>query len=459
MANDAPDKVRPLQRRLYRAAKRSRARRFHALFDKVHRRDILERAWSEVAAHGGAAGVDGQTIDEIRRGGVPEFIARLQAELREGTYRPLAVRRVAIPKATGGERVLGVPAVRDRVVQAAVKLVIEPVFEADFLDCSWGFRPRRSARQARERMRTHIQRERRHVVVDADIKGFFDNLDRGVLKRALQERVSDRRVLALIDRWLAAGVLADGELLHPSAGTPQGGVISPLLANVYLHALDRAWQERHGRLGQLTRYADDRVPRTLKEDRCRRRLRRMRCRTGDGGWPSAVALQGEAANHRELLRSRAGVVSVAEKARRERVRCGSRRRAQAIPPLRRRKRIDGIETGVELLPRDEPGGGLLTGQAVPGVKVARAWSGLSCGTGEPVAPRPRAASGGRLGPRPVVEARTPSSGNCEGESSDAGHRGGPTRSSDEGPVMGLERRGRVVLAGSAVNRLRVGGAG
>lgn len=246
MANDALDKVRPLQRRLYRAAKRSRARRFHALFDKVHRRDILERAWSEVAAHGGAAGVDGQTIDEIRRGGVPEFIARLQAELREGTYRPLAVRRVAIPKATGGERVLGVPAVRDRVVQAAVKLVIEPVFEADFLDCSWGFRPRRSARQARERMRTHIQRERRHVVVDADIKGFFDNLDRGVLKRALQERVSDRRVLALIDRWLAAGVLADGELLHPSAGTPQGGVTT---APTQLRTSSSSARSRVGRGG------------------------------------------------------------------------------------------------------------------------------------------------------------------------------------------------------------------
>jgi RNA-directed DNA polymerase len=272
MANDALDKVRPLQRRLYRAAKQGRARRFHALFDKVHRRDVLERAWSEVAAHGGAAGVDGQTIDEIRHGGVGEFLARLQVELREDTYRPLAVKRVAIPKPSGGERMLGVPAVRDRVVQAAVKLVIEPVFEADFLDCSWGFRPRRSARGARERMRTHIQRERRHVVVDADIKGFFDNLDRSVLKRALRERISDRRVLALIDRWLAAGVLADGELLHPRAGTPQGGVISPLLANVYLHALDRAWQRRHRGLGQLTRYADDLVIVCWKPQQARRAL-------------------------------------------------------------------------------------------------------------------------------------------------------------------------------------------
>jgi hypothetical protein len=175
-------------------------------------------------------------------------------------------------------------------------------------------------------------------------------------------------------------------------------------------------------------------------------------------WPFAVALQGEVANHREVRRSRAGVLSVAEKARCQRVRCGSRRRAKAIPPMRRRKRIGDIETGVELLPRDEPGGCLLIGQVVSGVKVARAWSWLSCGTWEPVAPSRRSAhwTVGSLRPSP---GSPPSSGNCEGLSTDAGHGGGPPRSSDEGPVMGLERRGRVVLAGLAVNRLRVGGAG
>src|SRR6266536_2771462 len=244
-ANDTPDSVRVLQRKLYRAARQSRSRRFHALYDKVYRRDVLERAFDEVARNGGAAGVDGQTIDEIRQQGVDAFLSVLEAELREDAYRPLPVRRVAIPKASGGERTLGIPAVRDRVVQAAVKIAIEPIFEADFLDCSLGFRPKRSARQARERIRTHIQRERRHVVVDADIEGFFDNLERGILLRLLRERISDRRVLALIDRWLRAGVFADGALLHPDTGTPQGGVISPLLANVYLHALDRAWHGRH----------------------------------------------------------------------------------------------------------------------------------------------------------------------------------------------------------------------
>ena len=258
-ANDTPDSVRVLQRKLYRAAKQSGSRRFHALYDKVYRRDVLERAFDEVARNGGAAGIDGQTIDEIRQHGAEAFLSVLEAELREGSYRPLPVRRVAIPKASGGERMLGIPAVRDRVVQAAVKIVIEPIFEADFLDCSHGFRPKRSARQVRERIRTHVQRERRHVVVDADIEGFFDNLERSILLRLLRERISDRRVLALIDRWLRAGVLAGGALLHPDTGTPQGGVISPLLANVYLHALDRAWQQRHWRLGQLTRYADDLV--------------------------------------------------------------------------------------------------------------------------------------------------------------------------------------------------------
>jgi RNA-directed DNA polymerase len=258
-ANDTQDNVRVLQRKLYRAAKQSRSRRFHALYGKVYRRDVLERAFDEVARNGGAAGADGQTIDEIRQNGVEAFLSVLEAELREGGYRPLPVRRVAIPKASGGERMLGIPAVRDRVVQAAVKIVIEPIFEADFLGCSLGFRPKRSARQARERIRMHVQRERRHVVVDADIEGFFDNLERPILLRLLRERISDRCVLALVDRWLRAGVLTGGALLHPDTGTPQGGVISPLLANVYLHALDRAWQERHWRLGQLTRYADDLV--------------------------------------------------------------------------------------------------------------------------------------------------------------------------------------------------------
>ena len=245
-----------------------------------------------------------------------------------------------------------------------------------------------------------------------------------------------------------------------------------MLLNIALDGMEQAAGVRYLSSGSIRvdsptviRYADDRVPRTLKEDRCRRRDRRKRCCTRDEGagpvvwWPFAVALQGEAANHREVRRSRAGVLSVAETARYQRVRCGSRRRAKAIPPLRRRKRRDGIKTGVESLPRDESGGCLLIGQVVSGVKVARAWSGLLCGTREPVAPTGWSASGAVVACGRSSQARTPSSGNCEGESSCAGHRGGPSRISDEGSVIGLERRGRVVLVSLAVNRLQVGGAG
>jgi RNA-directed DNA polymerase len=253
---ETPDPVRALQRKLFRAAKQCRSRRFHALYDKVHRRDVLCRAWAEVSRNGGAAGIDGVTIEAIEEAGVDRLIDELQTELREGRYRPLPVRRVTIPKRQGGERHLGVPAVRDRVVQAATKLVIEPLFEADFAGCSFGFRPKRSAHQARERIRTGLRQGRRWVV-DADIKWFFDNLDHGLLLALVRKRVSDRRVMTLIAGWLRSGVLAGESVLHPDAGTPQGGVISPLLANIYLHWLDQIWQESYRQVGEVTRYADD----------------------------------------------------------------------------------------------------------------------------------------------------------------------------------------------------------
>ena len=258
VANDTRDTTRALQRKLYRAAKRSPARRFHALYDKVYRRDILERAWEEVRRNRGAPGVDGVTIAQVEDQGVEGFLDELAAELRDGTYRPLPVRRVTIPKPQGGERNLGVPAVRDRVVQAAAKAVLEPVWEADFLDCSFGFRPGRSAHQALEAIRVEVNRGRCWVV-DADIASFFDEIRPEVLGAALAERVSDRRMLKLVMGWLKAGVLAGDTLLHPQAGTPQGGVASPLLANVVLHRLDRAWQAQHRRLGVLVRYCDDLV--------------------------------------------------------------------------------------------------------------------------------------------------------------------------------------------------------
>jgi RNA-directed DNA polymerase len=253
------DKVRELQVKLYLAAKRSPRRRFHALWDRIHRRDVLERAWGQVRENRGAAGVDRITIAEIEKGGAEAFLDGLEAELREQRYRPRPARRVFIPKPGRSEqRPLGIPRVKDRVAQTAAKLVLEPIFEADFRDCSFGFRPKRSAHDALDQIKREVMRGSRWVI-DADIRGFFDALDPEILEQLVCERVSDRRVLKLLRGWLRAGVLEGETLLRPEVGSPQGSPISPLLANVYLNALDRAWQDDHGELGVLVRYCDDLV--------------------------------------------------------------------------------------------------------------------------------------------------------------------------------------------------------
>jgi RNA-directed DNA polymerase len=252
------DKVRQLQRRLWVAAKRSPERRFHALMDRIWRRDVLQAAWGRVRANRGAAGVDRETLTRVEQYGVERMLDELHAALRAGAYRPQPVLRRYIPKADGRQRPLGIPTVRDRVAQMAATIVLEPIFEADFRASSYGFRPKRSAMQALETLRVQGARGGNHVL-DADIRDYFGSIDHTKLLKLVTLRVSDRRVLKLLRQWLAAGVMEEGGWTATLAGTPQGGVISPLLSNIYLHVLDRVWEDRCAHLGTLVRYADDLV--------------------------------------------------------------------------------------------------------------------------------------------------------------------------------------------------------
>jgi group II intron reverse transcriptase/maturase len=223
----------------------------------------------------GGAGVDGQSIRDVERYGIRLFLEELGEVLRAGEYRPQVVSRRYIPKADGRRRALGIPTVRDRVVQMAAKLVMEPVFEADFLPCSYGFRPKRSATMALERLRKLGQKGGHHVL-DADIRDFFGSLDHKKLMPLVERRISDRRMLKLVRQWLKVGVMEEGTVHKTVAGTPQGGVISPLLSNIYLHVLDVLWTRHSAPMGELVRYADDFVVMCRTSKQCERAEARIR---------------------------------------------------------------------------------------------------------------------------------------------------------------------------------------
>jgi retron-type reverse transcriptase len=346
--------------------------RFTALLHHVTV-DRLREAYRAISPNA-AAGVDGVTWQDY---GVDleANLRDLHARVHGGAYRASPTRRVFIPKPDGRLRPLGVAALEDKVVQRAVVEVLNAIYEEDFLGFSYGFRPGRRPHDALDALAVALERRRVNWVLDADIRDFFTQLDQGWLERFLEHRIADKRILRLIQRWLRAGVIEDGEWSGTEAGTAQGASVSPLLSNVFLHYVFDLWADQWRRRRArgdviLVRFADDCVPRMLKEESSRSEVRRKQCCTRDDGarslvgWPVAVALQGEVANHREVRRSRAGVLSVAETARHRVRQVWITKASGSESPLKCRKRIGDIRNrgrvvasgGAWREPADWPGG-------------------------------------------------------------------------------------------------------
>jgi RNA-directed DNA polymerase len=269
MSLETPERIRTLQRKLYAKAKAEPEFRFYLLYDKIWRMDILAHAWALAKANKGAPGVDAVTFDEIEAAGLQSWLVALQEELKDGTYQPQAVRRVMIPKSGGGERPLGIPTIKDRVVQTAAKLVLEPIFEADLDPESYGYRPQRSATDAVRRVHELLKAGYTDVV-DADLSQYFDTIPHDELRQCVARRVSDRHVLHLIKMWLKVPVAEEdnpGRTRFTGGkgakrGTPQGGVISPLLANIYMNRFLKYWRAQRlgeGLAAHVVTYADDLV--------------------------------------------------------------------------------------------------------------------------------------------------------------------------------------------------------
>lgn len=258
------ERLSQLQGRLYRKAKQEPEYRFYILYDKLQLDYVLEESWKRVRANNGSPGVDGQTIKSLVEGRkYKELLEEMKEELRQESYRPQAVKRKYVKKENGGERPLGIPTVRDRIVQTACKLILEPIFEADFEDSSHGFRPKRSSKGAIKQIKRELQSGRTEVM-DADLSGYFDTIPHTKLLKTVATRVSDKRVMRLLKLWLKTPIEEDGQLKggkKNKVGTPQGGVISPLLANIYLHLLDKivnkATSVFHHYGVKIVRYADD----------------------------------------------------------------------------------------------------------------------------------------------------------------------------------------------------------